>query len=1058
MKNDLTQILFLRRNFMTFRKFLLVGIVLLFQLNVLAQQKSVSGTVRDKSNAPLAGVTVIVKGTSIGFLTDINGKFTLNIPSAGATLAFSSVGMQSQEIAVDTSNVYDVILVESTTALDDVVVVGYGTQKRKELTGAITSVSSKDLKISAEPNLGQMIQGKAAGLQVIQNSAQPGGEISFNIRGYGSINSSNDPLIVIDGYPITNENNEPNAAVNFFQSNGQKATALNSLNSADIESVEILKDASATAIYGSRAGHGVILITTKKGKEGNLTVNYSTSFGIQKAYGVPKVLNGKEFLTEVNKALYENWLVDNAVAPYGSNQASDISNPFIPRFTQGEINTAGTGTDWFKEISRNGSIQQHNLSLTGGTPKIKYLISGNVFDQKGIIKTNDFKRFTGRINLDFNFNKFIRAGVRTSGSSIKNNNINIGSAYDEAAGIMMTAMQFNPSLPIKDENGNYTHDPYAPTLENPVAMLDLKNVTTNKRLFANSFIEIEPIKDLIGKFTAGFDYSAGNGASYAPSTTDYGARLGGRAGQSYSEIYNYQYDFTLNYKKVFAKVHSFDFLAGASYQKFLYNGFSAANSKFLTDNLLWYNLALGQAPRPTVNSWGSTSETASLFGRMSYSYASKYLLSATLRYDGSSNFAQNHQWGLFPSVAFAWRAIEENFMKDQNFFSDLKLRVSYGNTGNQGIGNGAFAYYGIGYPYSFNNVINTGVALQQLANPGLKWETTTELNFGIDVGMLKDRISFTGEYFNRITSDLLATRTLPYYQEINTVAANIGATKSSGFELTIKTRVIENKDFTWNSSLSFSFYRDSWKERDPKWVPAIYESYNDPLRPLFSHVSDGLIKDINNIPAHMPFAFPGQIQIKDIDGYKTDSQGNILYDNIGRALRTGMPDGKLDDADIVLKFVNDPYLLGFNNTVTFHGFDLSFYIYSMFHRMDVSPWDIILLEGSQRLRTDWNMSREVLNRWSYDHTDGKYNSAVLSTYPSGDFYYQNTSFIRIKNISLGYTLPSKLLKVQNFRVYVEALNPFLFTKYTGSDPETDFTNVGPYPNQRTYSMGLNVTF
>jgi TonB-linked SusC/RagA family outer membrane protein len=887
-------------------------------------------------------------------------------------------------------------------------------------------------------------------MQVSLQSAQPGGGVWMQIRGNAAGGAGNNgPLYVVDGFPITTDNMEPGSGNRY---NSGNKSPLNTLNPADIESIEILKDAAATAIYGARAANGVVLITTKRGKTGDKpTVEYSGSYSVQKRARHQEMLNGPEYMTESNKVFHEYWLYDNKVAPYGNVDPSTVVTPFTPKYSADQIANAQT-TDWLGAVERDGMITQHNLSLTGGTDKTSYYIAGNYFDQDGVIKNNGIKRYSGRFNFDQQLGKYIKTGVSLNVSQVNSDNTFLGTSANENAGIIMGAMFSNPTLPIYDENGDFTLDPVMPFMANPVSLLDISDESIFSHLLGNFYLTVSPVTGLDIRMNAGIQQEKGERNTYIPTSTLYGKTAGGEATKGFQNSISQLFDITASYRKTIAK-HTGSIMAGYSYQHFAYNGFSAHNSQFITDAFKWNNLASGQYAKPSVSSFGNEDVIGSVFARVNYNYDDRYLLTGTIRGDASSKFAKNHKWGYFPSVAAAWRVINEPFMPEQEALSDLKLRVSFGQTGNSNIGTNALALFSTGANYNFGDQQLIGVRQTQLANPDLKWETTTEWNVGLDFGFLQNRITGSMEYFTRRVSDLLANKTLMQYNPISSVMSNIGVKGSKGFELGINTRNLTG-ELKWNTDIVFSLYRDRWLERDPQWKKAIYESEKDMLNAYYLYLSDGLVQlsDMNpdgtcKLP-HMPNAKPGMIKYQDLNG--RDENGE---------LKEG-PDGKLDDADIVyLGTRTSKFYAGLGNTFLYKGFDLNIFFYGYFGRKLENPAYNWFLEVDQ-MRNGRNMLKTAQNCWSHDNPEGKYPSAIANPYSrSSDFWLEPADFIRCKNITLGYTLP-EITKLNNvfrkLRIYADVQNPFVITRYSGVDPEMDSTAA--YPTQLTVSFGIDITF
>lgn len=1021
------------------------------------QTQTIRGTVADENGEPIIGANVSVKGTTKGTITDVNGEFAIENIDANTVLLITYIGYLPQEVEVDNRTFLNIVIKEDTQKLDEVVVIGYGTMKKKDLTGAVSSVKMDDSPVSTISTISHALAGKAAGLQIRTTSAQPGGESTFRIRGAASVSAGNDPLIVIDGFPV----NSVSGIEAGKYSDGSKDNILGSINPNDIESIEVLKDASSTAIYGARAGNGVIIVTTKKGQKGDAKVRYSGSVSVQQIGRSYDMMNAEMFMRETNRYLKEDWMSVNQIGIYGGRNEAEVT-AFVPRYSDSEISNPPYRTNWFDEITRTGFQNQHNVSITGGTDKTKYMISGNFFQQDGVLKNNQLERFTGRINIEQKLSKYVNMGVNLTLSQNKYDNVPLGNKQSENASIMVSAAQFNPIMPIKDEEGNYTINPRATFLPNPVSLLEITDVTNKQRVLGTAFIEIQPVKDLILKGNFGVDRNYQKRKVYLPTTTLYGQREGGKADIGQADNTDYLMELTANYTKGIND-HRFNILGGYSFQSFNSEGLGASNNQFLIDGFLFNNLGAGAAAKPGVSSSASKSEMASFFGRINYTYKDRYLLTATMRADGASNFAKNNRWGYFPSVALGWRFTEENFMKPvTNVLSNGKLRVSYGSTGNSNIGNRAISYYQVDNNNEFGDTEYKGVYLKQMGNPDMKWETTWEWNIGLDLGFFDNRLNVTAEYFDKVVSDLLSERNLLSYHEIEKIAANIGKTQSRGFELTLNSRNVNTKDFSWNTDFTFSLYKDKWNERDVTWKPAAYDIYKAPLRGDYGYLSDGLVGTGETLP-HMPGALPGQVKIKDIDGFVYNDDGSIQVDKNGRQLKTGVPDGKLDDADKVFYGSWDPgFAIGFNNMVQWKNFDLNVYFYGQFNTLYSGSYKENLLLGSQgvaNLNNGYNMPSSIRNVWSSDNPAGTYPGYFQrnSTWGVGDYFHQKVWYVRCRNITLGYNVPMNKKILSNLRVYVDVNNPFVLTNYNGLDPETD-TNFYAYPNVRSYSLGLDITF
>lgn len=1027
--------------------------------------KKVHGVVKDVNGEPIIGANVVVKGNpSNGTITDLNGNFDLSVTS-NTTLQVSYIGYNTQELFVGKKTDFNIVLKEDTELLDEVVVVGYGTMKKKDLTGAVASVKMDDAPVGTVSTISHALAGKAAGLQVNTISAQPGSGSTFRIRGAASVNAGNDPLIIIDGFPVS-PTDDSKIQTGKYDS-GSSDNILASINPNDIESIEVLKDASSTAIYGARAGNGVIIITTKKGKTGAPKVTYSGTASVQTMAAKYEMLSAKDFMIQSNRYALEEWRRSNGIGVYGGKSEAEAATPYTPYYTDAEIANPAYDTDWFKEITRTGFQTQHNLSVNGGTEMTKYLISGNFFKQNGVVKNNDMDRYTARVNVEQKVSKYVNLGVNMTLSRNTTNNVPLGAGQNENASIMVAAAQFSPILPVRDEEGEYVLNSQAAFLPNPVSLLEITDKTVKERMLGTAYVEIKPIEELTLKGNFGIDRNYQKHSVYMPKTTLYGQKTGGQVNIAQYDKSDYLMELTANYSKRFGD-HNLNALVGYSFQRFTDESLSAGNSQFLIDGFLYNNLGAGAYPKPSVGSSASKSEMASFFGRINYSYKDRYLLTATMRADGASNFAKNNRWGYFPSVALGWRFTEEEFMQPlTSVLSNGKLRVSFGQTGNSNIGNRAISYYSTGNNNEFGGTEQVGVYLSQMGNVDLKWETTTEWNVGVDLGFFKNRLNVTAEYFHKVVSDLLSERSLLGFQEVSTIAANIGETQSQGFELTINSTNFNTKNFGWNTDFTFSLYRDKWKTRDESWKPSAYSVYDSPIRYQYGYLSDGLIQPGETVD-WMPGAIPGQVKIKDINGYVYNEDGSVKVDQHGIPLKSGKPDGKLDDADKVIYGSSDPgYLLGLNNTFRWKNFDLNIYFYGQFDLLNSGSYKDLWLTGASgmtgivNMYRGYNMPVSAKDVWTSDN-----QSAVRpgyfqdkSTWGIGDYYLQKSWFVRCRNITLGYTIPVNQGRniLSNVRVYFDVNNPFTITPYDGLDLETD-NSVWAYPNVRSFSLGVDITF
>lgn len=1028
----------------------------------------VSGTVTGADGEPLIGVTVREHGTKNATITNIDGEYTLRVDSSNPTIEFSYVGFKPKSAKAKAGTTFDAVMTEDSNILDEVVVVGYGTMKKRDLTGSVSQVKMSESTAATVGSVSNALAGKAAGLQVTVANSQPGAASTFRVRGAASPGCSNDPLIIIDGFPV----NPTSDVGGGMYDSGTNDNVLGSLNPNDIESIEVLKDASSTAIYGARAGHGVIIVTTKRGKAGKPKVTYSGTVAMQKIAKNYDVLDANDFMAQVERFRMEKWRIDNYVGIYGGEDeaAMMLKNPYRPKFSAEDIATPHETTDWLGAITRTGMQTQHNLSITGGTDYTRYMISGNFFLQNGIIRNNDLNRFTLRTNIDQKFNDHFSGGLNLTFSRIDQDNISSGANFNESSSLMVSAVQANPLAPIYDGQGNYYQDPEKPYTPNAVSLLDITNKYSRERFLGSAYVEYKPIETLTFKANFGIDRNYAKRKVYLPTTTLYGKKANGQADIGTRDQNDYLVELTGSFNKVFNVDHNFSAVAGWSYQKFVKEGFTGGNSDFLTDALLYNSLGFGQYERPWVGSSASNDEMMSAFARVNYSYKGRYLLTATMRADGCSYFAKGHQWGYFPSVALGWRFSDEPFLAQaHNWLSNGKLRVSWGQTGNSSIGYQSISLYSNkdawhDYMMDFGGNKHLGFMLTQLGNPNITWETTTEWNFGLDLGFVNNRINLNADFFMREISDLLNWRPLPHTAEVLSIADNIGSTKSHGLELTLNTVNITNRDFEWTSDLTFSFYRDRWKERAEGWVPSAYSQYDGYIRQYAGFfVYDGLVQpgEENSI-SFMPNALPGQVKVKDINGYTYNPDGTFVTDEHGIPVLTGKPDGKIDDADRIIVGSMDPgFIMGFNNTLRWKNFDFNIYFYGHFNQWMGGNYKQLWIGSFSQIENGRQMPLSFKDIWSTDNPDGIYPgfAQVYNTkFDAGatTMFMKKCWFVRCRNITLGYRVPTGKA-LSNLRVYLDVNNPFLISNYKGLDMETD-DSAWAIPNVRTYSFGVELTF
>jgi TonB-linked SusC/RagA family outer membrane protein len=993
-----------------------------------AQSIQLTGKITDEKGEGLPSASVVEDGTTNGTVTDLDGKFSLNVSSKNTVLVVSFVGYETQKITVGNQTSIAVTL-STGKALDEVVVVGYGSVKKSDLTGSVSSIKGDELKQTPVANFVQGLQARASGVQVIQNSGAPGGSISVRVRGNNSISGSSEPLYVIDGFPVAGSDNPiAGGGSGIGTENGNRLSVLSTLNPNDIESMEVLKDASATAIYGTRGANGVVLITTKRGKAGKTRVTYEGYYGTQKINKMLELMNAEQY------ALYENELT-----------ASNI-NP--------DPKSLGVGTDWQSLVFRQAPIQNHQLSISGGNEKTQYNVSLNHFNQDGIIITSNFNRSSVRMNLDNIVNKNLKIGTNITYNYAINNGAATASANDGGAGIVVTALQASPYLaPFGPDGRTAIYEGRFADVINPLSLAySVKSQNTTRRFLGNIFADWTILRGLSYKATFGGDLINDARDSYADKYLRSAAIVNGIAGKGSVYSNTFLHESQLNYQKTLG-AHDLTFTGVFSTQTQTLKSDAITASQFPND--LVFNNNLSQAAVVTVASNKQSWRLDSYTGRINYNFKSKYLLTLTGRMDGSSRFGENNKYGFFPSVAAAWRIGEESFMKNQNFISDLKLRVSYGVTGNADIPlyNSLARLNSVGN-YNFNNQRTIGIASANIANPDLKWEKSAQADIGIDFGIFDNRVRVTADVYQKKTKDLLLSRSVPISSGFASVFGNFGAVENKGMELSINVNVL-NSAIKWDINGNFSANRNQLTLIDGVRTQILPADGNGTVA-AFSNTS--ILRIGAPIGSFYGYSFDGIYQTGDnIPTGRT--AGNIRYRDLNG-------DGVLSAADQdIIGNPNPNYIFGLNNTIKYKNFDLSLFI------QGVQGNDIF---NAARLRTEGgagpNQYATMLNRWTPTNPSNRYQKASTGQrINQSDIHIEDGSFIRFKNLTIGYTLPAigKNALLANSRIYVSANNFITITNYTGYDPEVNTVgqnnlnlgvdNIG-YPIPRSILVGVQLNF
>lgn len=1076
-------------------KFRILTALLIFQTIFLnAQDHTITGKVIDsESGEVLPGATVLLKGTSQGAITDTNGSYVINA-SPEDVLVASLVGYKANEIKVGNLSVVDFSMSFDTKALDPIVVIGYGAKKRTDLTGAIVSVRSEDLTQTISSSLDQALQGRAAGVHVQSNSGQPGGGVSVRIRGTSSFNLTNEPLYVVDGVPISGSSfangNGGGNVVGFSWAgggDGQRAVnALSGINPNDIETVEILKDASAAAIYGSRASNGVVLITTKTGANGQASISYDGYYGTQRAARRVDVLGLVDY-ARLRKEFSEEFPIDVGPVP--------------PQFLRPEDRIEANGTDWQEEIFNQAIVQSHDISISGGNSKSKYTVSAGYFEQGGIVIGSDFQRISGRVNIDSEVNQWMKLSARLSVADSKERIV----LNDDENGVITLALRQTPDIPVLDLNGGFAGptDENLSSLSNPVAIALLRDLTLDRtKVLSNARLTLEPVKGLsiVSKF--GTDFNLNKNRAFNP-TYEIGTKNINDVNSSLRIIDNALFWINSNFATYTYQrpgVIQGSVMIGNELQKSAWDGVGGSRIGFASNQL--QELDLGNLENASNQGWRGSSSLLSYFSRVNLTVLDKYLLTATLRADASSRFGPSNKWGVFPSFALAWKADKEAFLADIDQIETLKLRLGYGQVGNQEIPN--FRFNALLAPFEAPRSFG-GIAYGSLnfPNPNLKWEVTTSYNIGLDLSMYKNRVELTLDYYLKNTNDLLSQQPLASFlgtggeSGIGEPWVNFGSLQNRGIELTMNT-VNVSGPLEWSTSLTFSRNRNKVTKLSSQGAEIIGRvQFNDPVtktidgQPIgqfFGYIADGVFENAEEIRNHA-------VQVSDGDPdnpqNRIDKRSGIWIGDV--KFKDLNNDGFIDEKDRT--FIGSPhpdFIFGLNNDLKYRNFDFSLYllgnvggeIYN-FLREDMES----LRTGRNQLSTVTDRAQVVLREGldpMDDNVTSNPDSYIVSNsgtniprVVSNDVndnsristrYIEDATFMRIKTVSIGYSVPSKVLKkikIKKARVYFRVQNAYTFSKYLGHDPEigsfdqsplTTRIDNGNYPQPRTYAVGVNLKF
>ena len=986
-------------------------------------EKTITGRVTDLStNEGLPGVNIVVKNTTAGTVTDIDGNYRLTMPDDAETLVFSSVGYTSEEVAIGNQTVINLKMAPDIQSLSEIVVVGYGTQERSDLTGSVGSVSSEELENVSIASLDQGLQGRVAGVQVTQN-AEPGGGVNVLIRGQNSIESGNDPLYVIDGLPVTNAAIAQENDVNSFRESATQ-NPLAGINPNDIESIEILKDASATAIYGSRGANGVILITTKRGRSGKTKVSYDGYYGVQQVANKLNLLDAAGYANLYNDAAEE----DGEIPLFGSTEEGGLPAP----------NQLPVSTDWQDEAFRIAPIQDHQVSLSGGNDFGRYYVSGNYYDQKGVLEGSQFRRGSLRSNVDFDLGEKVKVGTSiTLSHSVNNVGQSGGSRLDGSISAVASALTFAPFLPVRDEEDNYTQfmldNIRDQPRDNAVAIAnELFDKQDNTRLLANVFLTYDIFKDLQLRVSLGGDITKIDRNFYVPRTLVEGFNKSGDATFTTRNNQSWVNENTLTYDKTIGN-HQVNVVAGYTLQGARNQFSSIGSTNFGTDKFLTYNLSAGEVlgiPQTNLTEWA----LVSYLGRVNYGFNDKYLLTLTARADGSSRFGSNNKWSFFPSAAVAWKLGQEEFIQNLGVFDELKLRASYGETGNSGSPYQSLALLNT-TNYAYDRQLVIGYYPSRITNQDLRWETVSVLDIGLDMAFLEGRLSFTADYYHKVSNDLLLKVDIPSISGFGDAVLNAGSLENRGFELT-GTMVALTGPLKWDFSGNFSLNRNQLTSLGDAKEVIGERVVGEPIGLIYNYEYDGVFQNEEQLLA-------GPVQKNDRVGYTryVDQNG----------------DGTINrDDQVIIGNTNPDFIYGLTNNFSYKGFNLSIFFQGMYGH------DVLNLTAQDLSNMDPNsnqLAEVAQRRWTPENTNTDVPRAAFANRNNANTvssrYVEDGSFLRLRNVRLGYNI--KLERLNSLELYVSGQNLFTVTNYTGVNPELSREQF-TFPLAKIYMVGLGLSF
>tara|TARA_R110000751_G_scaffold87039_2_gene172797 strand:+ start:4206 stop:7355 length:3150 start_codon:yes stop_codon:yes gene_type:complete len=1009
-----------------------------------APQQILTGTILDNTGMPLPGASIMQVNTSNGASTDFDGNFKLTVSELPATIKISYIGFKTQTLTIETLETISIQLEQDDNALDEVVITGYGEQSRRNVTGSIASISPEEITSLPTSDVTEMLEGRLPGVQIMSDNS-PGGGTSIRVRGFGTINN-NDPLVVVDGVPVSN--------------------GLNGINPSDIETIQVLKDAASSSIYGSRAANGVVVVTTKKGsKNGSYAISLDAYYGVQSSFNLPRMLNAQQY----GDALWQAYKNDGQT-PASDIYGNDPNNPVIPQWLNADMTIPSSDVDWIDAIMQTAPVQSYNISMSKGDEKAQHAFSIGYFNQEGIIKNTGFERVSARFNSSYKIMDLITVGENFTASYKERVSVGTNSSLGS---IVYNALQFPSIVPIKDINGNYGGNPIN-DISNPLGSLNRSKDNKEKSIQAlgNVFAEVA-ISDFTARTSLGLDYQANNRRSFSPI---YDEILSQNVVNSLStsNSFNYQLTWTntLNYSKKI-DLNNLEVLVGQEAIKYYYEGFDASRQNFLYEDPNFQYLSFGTENQ--LNS-GSANEWAlnSYFGQLKYDYDQKYLLTATIRRDGTSKLANNN-WGTFPAFSAGWRLDREEFFDFGDAFTSFLIRGSWGQTGNQQVpsystvdsysNNNAYSDYGID---GGQNNVSTGLTQTRVPNADLEWETSTQTTLGVDLGFFNNKLQLTAEYFDKKTENILVYNIIPltYGGTNDGQWINDGEMKNKGFELDLS-YADKQGDFGYNIALNLTAYKNELTKLNSIPYLGIPSStlhsvnfdqevsrsaVGQAIGSFYGHVASGIFQSAEEIANYglQPNAQPGDLRFEDVND-----------------------DGVIDSNDRT--FIGSPHpdvQLGLNLNFTYKNFDLGMFFNGSFGN------DLYNLTKYKTLffnQAAYNKDSAVLNAWSPENTDSSIPRLSLddpnNNIRPSSYYVEDGSYFKLQNMQIGYTFEPQYLSGAKLRVFGQATNLFTLTNYSGMNPQIGLQNYsssnrnldigvdrGIYPPSRTFTFGINATF